>query len=49
VKLKGSYQKIFFCAEQAKRDSLGHFWVDTCCIDKANNTELSKAINSMFR
>jgi hypothetical protein len=49
AKLKGSYQKIFFCAEQAKRDSLDHFWVDTCCIDKANNTELSEAINSMFR
>jgi hypothetical protein len=46
---KGGYQKIFFCAKQAKRDGLDHFWVDTCCIDKANNTELSKAINSMFR
>lgn len=25
------------------------FGVDTCCIDKTNNTELSEAINSMFR
>ena len=49
AKLKGGYQKIFFCAEQAKRDGLDHFWVDTCCIDKANNTELAEAINSMFR
>ncbi|KAF2626317.1 HET-domain-containing protein [Macroventuria anomochaeta] len=49
AKLKGGYQKIFFCAEQAKRDGLDHFWVDTCCIDKSNNTELSEAINSMFR
>jgi hypothetical protein len=47
--LKGGYRKIFFCAAQAKRDNLDYFWVDTCCIDKANNTELSKAINSMFR
>jgi hypothetical protein len=47
--LKGGYRKIFFCAAQAKRDGLDHFWVDTCCIDKANNTELSEAINSMFR
>jgi hypothetical protein len=23
-------------------------WIDTCCIDKANNSELSEAINSMF-
>ncbi|KAE8823749.1 hypothetical protein PTNB73_10123 [Pyrenophora teres f. teres] len=46
---KEGYWKIRFCAQQAKRDGLDYFWVDTCCIDKANNTELSKAINSMFR
>ncbi|KAI9149039.1 Vegetative incompatibility protein [Paramyrothecium foliicola] len=46
---KIGYQKIRFCAEQAKRDGLDHFWVDTCCIDKSNNNELSTAINSMFR
>jgi hypothetical protein len=46
---KEGYQKIRFCAQQAKRDGLDYFWVDTCCIDKANHTELSKAINSMFR
>jgi Heterokaryon incompatibility protein (HET) len=28
---------------------LKHFWIDTCCIDKSNNTELSEAINSMFK
>jgi hypothetical protein len=44
-----SWNKIRFCAQRAKRDNLTHFWVDTCCIDKANNTELSEAINSMFR
>ncbi|OIW26061.1 HET-domain-containing protein [Coniochaeta ligniaria NRRL 30616] len=46
---KAGYEKIRFCAEQAKRDGLRYFWVDTCCIDKSNNTELSTAINSMFR
>ena len=46
---KAGYGKIQFCAEQAARDGLQHFWVDTCCIDKSNNTELSEAINSMFR
>jgi hypothetical protein len=49
AKFKGGYRKIFFCAEQAQRDGLDYFWVDTCCIDKTNNTELSEAINSMFR
>jgi hypothetical protein len=48
-KLKAGYAKIQFCAEQAKRDKLEYFWVDTCCINKANPNELSQAINSMFR
>jgi hypothetical protein len=46
---KTGYDKIRFCGEQARRDDLQYFWVDTCCINKANNTELSEAINSMFR
>jgi hypothetical protein len=48
-KSKTGYRKIQFCAQQAKRDGLNHFWVDTCCIDKANHSELSEAIISMFR
>ncbi|KAH8742535.1 heterokaryon incompatibility protein-domain-containing protein [Diaporthe sp. PMI_573] len=46
---KAGYRKICFCGEQAARDGLRHFWVDTCCIDKSNSTELQEAINSMFR
>ncbi|KAH7317192.1 HET domain-containing protein [Rhexocercosporidium sp. MPI-PUGE-AT-0058] len=46
---KTGYCKIQFCGEQAKRDSLQFFWVDTCCIDKSNAVELQEAINSMFR
>jgi hypothetical protein len=45
---KIGYRKIQFCGEQAARDGLEYFWVDTCCIDKLNNTELSEALNSMF-
>jgi tetratricopeptide (TPR) repeat protein len=41
-------RKIEFCAEQAAQDQLEYFWIDTCCIDKWNLRELSKAINSMF-
>jgi len=41
--------KIQFCAEQAREDGLQYCWVDTCCIDKANHTELAEAIVSMFR
>jgi hypothetical protein len=48
-KEKSGYRKILFCEKQAATDGLHYFWVDTCCIDKRNNTELTKAINSMFR
>ena len=48
-KHKNGYDKIRFCGKQAKSDGLQYFWVDTCCINKSNNTELSEAINSMFR
>ena len=48
-KSKAGWRKIQFCADKAAADGLQYFWIDTCCIDKKNNTELSKAINSMFR
>jgi Heterokaryon incompatibility protein (HET) len=48
-KKMAGYGKIQFCGEQAKRDDLQYFWVDTCCIDKSNSTELAEAINTMFR
>ncbi|KAH8588539.1 hypothetical protein B0O99DRAFT_582895 [Bisporella sp. PMI_857] len=46
---KTGFDKIQFCGEQARRDGFQYFWVDTCCIDKSNSTELAEAINSMFR
>ena len=48
-KSKAGYAKIQFCGEQARKDNLQYFWVDTCCIDKTNLVELQEAINSMFR
>jgi len=48
-KSKAGYDKIRFCAQQARRDSLEYFWVDTCCINKADTVEVQHAINSMFR
>ena len=47
-KSKAGYDKIRFYGGQARLDGLQYFWVDTCCIDKSNSTELAKAINSMF-
>ncbi|RDW71054.1 vegetative incompatibility protein HET-E-1 [Coleophoma cylindrospora] len=46
---KAGYKKIRFCGELARRDRLKYFWVDTCCINKANYAELQDALNSMFR
>lgn len=44
-----SYRKIEYCCAQASKDGLTYSWVDTCCIDKSSSSELSEAINSMFR
>ncbi|ORY09451.1 heterokaryon incompatibility protein-domain-containing protein, partial [Clohesyomyces aquaticus] len=48
-KSKAGYDKIRFCAQQARSDDLEHIWVDTCCINKADAIEVQCAINSMFR
>jgi hypothetical protein len=36
------------CGEQAAKDGLSYFWIDTCCIDKSSSADLSEAINSMY-
>jgi hypothetical protein len=46
---KSGYDKIHFCIDRAAEDGIEYSWVDTCCIDKSTNDELSTAINSMFR
>jgi hypothetical protein len=49
AKDKKDYLKLQFCARQASQDNLEYFWIDTCCINKSDNTELQYAINSMSR
>jgi hypothetical protein len=46
---RAGYRKITFCGEQAARDGLKYFWVDSCCINKESSAELTEAINTMFR
>jgi hypothetical protein len=46
---KAGYDKIRFCEQRAAADGLRYFWIDTCCINKRSEPELSEAINSMFR
>ena len=31
-KSKAGYDKVRFCGDQAIKDALQYFWVDTCCI-----------------
>ncbi|KAH8716753.1 hypothetical protein GQ44DRAFT_624900, partial [Phaeosphaeriaceae sp. PMI808] len=47
-KAKPGYEKIRFCEVQARQDGLQYFWIDTCCINKANKAELAFSIRSMF-
>ncbi|KAF5984577.1 vegetative incompatibility protein het-E-1 [Fusarium bulbicola] len=42
------YSKIQFCGEQASKDGLDYFWLDTCCIDQHSSAVLEEAIISMF-
>jgi len=46
---KAGYTKIQHCCHQANVDQLQYVWIDTCCIDKSSSSELSEAINSMYR
>ncbi|KAM7198947.1 hypothetical protein V8F33_004684 [Rhypophila sp. PSN 637] len=41
--------KYLLGCDTACGEGILHLWIDTCCIDKKNSTELSEAINSMFR
>jgi len=46
---KKGLSKIMKACVQACSDNLLYIWIDTCCIDKTSSSELSEAINSMFR
>ncbi|EDN93109.1 hypothetical protein SS1G_08974 [Sclerotinia sclerotiorum 1980 UF-70] len=48
-KAKTGYEKIQFCGKQAACDNIDYFWVDTCCIKKTSDSELTESLNSMFR
>src|SRR4051812_25078757 len=44
-----TFHKIKQCCQKAALEGFKYVWIDTCCIDKRNSTELSEAINSMFK
>ncbi|KAJ0303850.1 hypothetical protein COL516b_006292 [Colletotrichum fioriniae] len=46
---KAGWTKIQSACRVAHDRGYDWLWIDTCCIDKASSSELSEAINSMFR
>ncbi|PMD12706.1 hypothetical protein NA56DRAFT_638772 [Hyaloscypha hepaticicola] len=45
---KGGYAKIKGFCKLASDANCRYGWIDTCCINKGNSSELSEAINSMY-
>jgi hypothetical protein len=43
------WTKIEQTCREAQRCGFDYVWIDSCCIDKTNNAELSESINSMFQ
>ena len=41
--------KIRDCCKLAEEHGYGWVWIDSCCIDKTSSSELSEAINSMYK
>lgn len=45
---RGGFRKLQFCQQRAAQEGLRYFWIDTCCINKRDQSELSYALNSIF-
>lgn len=46
---KPGFKKLQGAARRAVKDGYEFLWVDTCCINKSSSSELSEAINSMWK
>ncbi|EFQ25695.1 heterokaryon incompatibility protein [Colletotrichum graminicola M1.001] len=46
---KTGWAKVQSACRLARSQDQVWIWIDTCCIDKSSSSELSEAINSMFR
>ncbi|KAI1456324.1 HET-domain-containing protein [Annulohypoxylon moriforme] len=41
--------KLTQCCKQAESDGLKYVWIDSCCVNRSDSTELQEVINSMYR
>ena len=46
---KPGYVKLFNLCKRARADGIPYAWIDSSCIDKTSSSELSEAINAMYR
>jgi hypothetical protein len=46
---KAGFLKVRALCKRTARDGFGSCWIDTCCINKDSSSELSEAIDSMYR
>ena len=46
---KKGFKKVEGFCKEASSANCRYGWIDTCCINKGNSTELSEAINSMYQ
>ena len=46
---KKGHAKLKRLCDVARAENCDYIWMDTCCINKSNSTELGEAINSMYR
>jgi hypothetical protein len=43
------WAKVLKACSVAREHGFEYAWIDSCCIDKTNTSELAESINSMFR
>ncbi|KAI1179650.1 kinase-like domain-containing protein [Nemania sp. FL0916] len=43
------FRKVLALCNKTKHDGYQYTWIDTCCIDSSRSSELSEAINFMYR
>lgn len=48
IRQKQGWRKVQHSIDEARREGIPYVWVDTCCINKQDPTELTEAINCMF-
>lgn len=45
---KAGYRKVSLACKQAREHGLKYVWIDTCCINKADEAETAESIRSMY-